>query len=147
MQAEKARLRPLKNDVTREIRVLEEQETKKAEERDSKGQQYDPSFQTGTNIRLQKLNSVWDQRLGVLERDGRDRDTVTVIRWLENGGQKRFQHKIFAPPIMSVGLNDKAYANIVNTSFRKQDLMVPYPSFPQDGLTTVDVYLHVSRRL
>lgn len=47
MQAEKARLRPLKNDVTREIRVLEEQETKKAEERDSKGQQYDPSFQPG----------------------------------------------------------------------------------------------------
>ena len=89
---------------------------------------------------------MWDQRLGVLERDGRDRDTVTVIRWLENGGQKRFQHKIFAPPIMSVGLTDKAYANIVNTSFRKQDLMVPFLRC-LDGLTTVDVHLHVSRRL
>ena len=47
MQAEKARLRPLKNDVNREIRALEEEEIRKAENRDSKGEQYDPSFRTG----------------------------------------------------------------------------------------------------
>ena len=53
-----------------------------------------------------------------------DRDTYEVIKWLEGGGKNRFQHTVFAPPLLSLGIKDKLYSKIVDTCFRKNDLLV-----------------------
>jgi structural maintenance of chromosomes protein 5 len=52
-------------------------------------------------------------------------DTVKVVEWLENqGGQARFQRQIFLPPLLSLGIKNKAFAAIVDNCFRKEDLSV-----------------------
>jgi hypothetical protein len=53
-----------------------------------------------------------------------DRDTHEVIKWLEAGGKNRFQKTVFAPPLLSLGIKDTAYSKIVDSCFRKGDLLV-----------------------
>lgn len=89
-----------------------------------------PQFSNLANTSLRALNSDWDQRLARLMKDPKDLPTAAVIRWLAKDGHTRFKHKVFPPPIMCVGLKDKAYATIVDSCFRKLDLMVCSSPFP-----------------
>ena len=73
---------------------------------------------------LAKMNSQSAQRLELLNKMPEDQDTYHVIKWLQEGGQSRFENQVFAPPIMSLAVKDKSYTAIVDGCFRKSDLMV-----------------------
>jgi len=57
--------------------------------------------------------------------DDTEKQAARVVEWLrKEGGQEKFEHEVFDPPGLSIGVSDKSVAAQVEACFRKGDLMV-----------------------
>ena len=53
-----------------------------------------------------------------------ERDVVDAVKWLQNGGQERFQNEVLLPPALCIDVKDRAFAVIAEGCFRRADLLV-----------------------
>lgn len=72
-------------------------------------------------LSLKQLDDASTRKLQQFERW--DRDHADAVRWLR-ANQNKFEKEIFEPPILSVSIPDKRYADAVESFFNQNTMKV-----------------------
>ncbi|KAF7432634.1 Structural maintenance of chromosomes protein 5 [Pleurotus ostreatus] len=97
----------------------------------------------GCNARLKQLDDASTRKLQQFERW--DRDHADAVRWLR-ANQNKFEKEIFEPPILSVSIPDKRYADAVE-SFFNQNTMKTFVMQTQRDYDLFNKYMHTEHAL
>lgn len=72
-------------------------------------------------LRFKQLDDASARKLQQFERW--DRDHADAVRWLR-ANQNKFEKEVFEPPILSVSIPDKRYADAVESFFNQNTMKV-----------------------
>ena len=73
------------------------------------------------------MDDITKQRLEKLKKD--HWETYEAVKWLEEGGHRRFKGEVYLPPYLSVRVPNKSLASLAESCFRPDDLLVLLPLF------------------